>query len=281
MNLDQLLDMLDSEAQNSAYENLSSFESDAAYEVENYLKKQGFDQRKASKMANVAVKRPAFAQPLINAARANNGQGMALLTGNENTRAKMAAQFDIKITRVTANIVENLPFVLFAPQDAENGYRSIINNLPAGVVLTRVRFGENSGFANSLVFTYTSAAGSDDVAVTCNQYPYPSFLQSIAVDMFKLSKMRYGISIAASQTQYDNDFKFVTRSMFGKSSSNSLSVGSFKSPNQFLQDKIDIDGVFDLDKETGILNSIIPTAGFSVTMSMFVEKFYLQNSKGF
>lgn len=281
MNLDQLLDMLDSEAQNSAYENLSSFEQDAAYEVENFLKKQGYDPRRAGKMANVAVKRPSFSQPLVAAARANSGQGMAMLTGNENTRAKMAAQFDITITRVTANIVENLPFVLFAPQDAENGYRSIISNLPAGVVLTRVRYGENSGFANSLVFTYTSATGSDDVVVTCNQYPYPSFLNSLAVDMFKLSKMRYGISIAASQTQYDNPFLFVTRSMFGKVLSNNLSVASFKSPNQFQQDKIDIDGTFDLDKETGVLNSIIPTAGFRVTMSMFVEKFYLQNSKGF
>lgn len=281
MNLDQLLDMLDSEAQNSAYENLSSFEADAAYEVENFLKKQGYDGRKAGKMANIAVKRPAFAQPLVQAAKANGGQGMAMLTGNQGTSGKMAAQFDIKITRVTANIVESLPFVIFAPQDAVNGYRSIISNLPAGVSLLRVRSGESDSLPNSLIFTYASAAGNDDVVVTCNQYPYPSFLQSIAVDMFKLSKMRYGISNAALQAQYDNPFLFTTRSMFGKVVQNNLSVASFKSPTQFQQDKIDIDGTFDLDKETGVLNSIVPTAGFSVTMSMFVEKFYLQNSKGF
>jgi len=275
--LDSMLDMLEVEAQNASYVELNSYEQTEAYEVENFLKKQGILPRSAKQMARVAVKNPALKMPVLSAARANGGQGLQMVGGKGMPRA--AAQFDLVVTRDSANIAGALPFVLFGAQDAENGYRQVIDNLTGGTVLTRVRYGENAGFPSSLVFTFTNAAFVDTVTVTCNQFPYPSFLAAMGTDMFKMSKIRYSLSDASQLTQFNQSFEFKVRSMFGKKSADSVSIGAYKDPRQYQNGIIDVDGIFDMDKETSILSSIIGVAGFSVTISAFIEKFFRQNAK--
>jgi len=279
MDLDNMFDMLENEAGNTGLVQLNSYEESESYEVENFLKRQGYPARSAKQMARVGVKNPSFKNTLLQSARSNNGQGVQMVQSDKGT--KTAAQFDITITRNSANIAGILPFCLFGPNDALNGYRQVMDNLPAGTVLTSVRSGENNSLPSSLVFTFTNGANVDTVTVTCNQYPYPSFLTALNTDMFKASKIRYSISDATQLTQFNQPFDFKVRSMFGKKSADSVSIGAYKAPQQFQNGIIDVDGVFDLDKETTILSSIIGVAGFSVTLSMFIEKFYRQNAKGF
>lgn len=280
--LDELLDMLEMQSRSNDNYTLSSYEEDESYEVENFLKRaQGIPTFQARKMAVAAVKNPVALQKIRQQMAKNSGRGAMQIEANANQPAA-AAQFDIVITRNSANIAETLPVVLFDPQDAANGYRAIVSGLlPAGTVLTSVRYGENLSQPNALRFTYTKGVDVDTIDVTCPQYPYPALLNSAITDLLRLSKIRYSISDTAQLSQFSNGHAIVQRTMFGKKSENALSIGAYKRPDQFQTGIIDVDGVFELDKETGILLSINASAGFSVTISSFVEKFYRQSAKGF
>jgi hypothetical protein len=279
MDLDILLDSLAQEAEYGGNYQLDSYEADEAYEIENFLvSRRGIRRGKARKMAATAVRRPAFKRPMQTAARSNGGQGIVSITGNRNTPVS-AAQFDVNIKRVTANIAQDLPFVIFGQQDSKNGFRKVIDNLPTGVTLTSVEIGEVQGEPEKLIFTYTENANVDTVEVTCNQYPYPSFLEAMSTNFFRMSKLRYQLSDSAQLSQFNNDFSVTTRSMFGKRSANSISINAYKDPKQFQAGIIDVDGEFDLDKETSILSSIINVAGFEVNLAMFIEKFETKTAK--
>lgn len=274
MDLNTLLDSLASTTENSGNFSLNSFEESEAYEIENLLVRQGVSRSAAKKQSRVAVKRPAFKQPLQQAARANGGQGIKVLGGGMNTPS-FSAQFDIKVRRVTNNIAGvALPFVIFAQLDAKNGFRQIMNNIPAGITLTSVDCGESDGAPDKMIFTFTNANGLvDTVEVTCSQYPYPSFLEAMATNKFRASKVRYGISDIAQQSQFNNQFLITTRSMFGKTTTDSISISSFKDPNQQQTGLIDVDGEFGFDRETGILSTINGVALFEANLSMFIEAF--------
>ena len=100
------------------------------------------------------------------------------------------------------------------------------------------------------------------------------------VDLFRLSKIRYTISDTTLTDQFQKQFKVVERSLFGKVNTNAISVSAYKDPRQFQAGIIDLNAVIDIDSETCILTSIRPTAAFSVTLSIFVEKFDKFNSHG-
>ncbi len=280
MDLDLLLDNLAREADEygSNYQ-LDSYEADEAYEIENFLvSRSGIKRGRARKMGAVAVKRPAYKRPLQQMARSNGGQGIVSVSGSRNTPVS-AAQFDINVKRVSANIAQDLPFVIFGQQDSKNGFRKLMDNLPTGVVLTSVEMGESDGQPEKLIFTYTEQANVDTVEVTCNQYPYPSFLEAMSTNFFRMSKLRYQLSDSAQLTQFNNEFSVGIRSMFGKKSADSISINAYKDPRQYQAGIIDVDGVFDIDKETAILSSIIAVAGFEVNLAMFIEKFERRNAK--
>lgn len=280
--LDDLLQLMEEEANSSSNYTLSSYEEEEAYEVENFLvRNQGMGKFQAKRMSHAIVKNPVALRKVQKQMSKNAGRGAFTIEANDNQPAS-AAQFDIVITRNSANIAQALPVILFGTQDALNGYRALVSGLlTGGTVLTSVRYGENVSQPNALRFTYTNGGVSDTIDVSCPQYPYPSMLTSGITDLLKLSKIRYSISDTTQLSQFSNGHAIVQRTMFGKKSENTISIGAYKRPDQFQNGIIDVDGTFDVDKETGILMSINASAGFSVTWSMFVEKFYRQTSKGF
>ena len=265
--LDRLIDEISQEAGN-----LDEMDS---YEVANYLKRKGVPTSKANSIANSMTNQMTSRQE----ARASVGKGSVLgMYASEGTPTS-SAQFDIVITRNSANIVGvDLPVCIFGPLDLENEYSQVIT-LPTGaaVIVT-------SGYANdrrdALRFSYTVGANTDTVDITCQQYPYPSFIKATMVDLFRLSKIRYTISDTTLTDQFQKQFKVVERSLFGKVNTNAISVSAYKDPRQFQAGIIDLNAVIDIDSETCILTSIRPTAAFSVTLSIFVEKFNKFNAHG-
>lgn len=280
MNTDSLINQLLSEADVAGGYTVQAYEMEEAFELENYVKRaHGLTPVQARKVAAKAMQRPAVKAQMMQAMRQNAGQGaVSIQTGN----VQAAAQFDITAKRITANIASALPVPFFGALDLENGFTNLLN-LPAGVTLSDMNIGTTKGvaFANKLELEFTDGVGTDTVEITSSTYFYPSLLKSTITDLLKLSKMRYSISDTTQIAQFSQSLNVVSRSMFGKVNSNNISVGAFKQPNQFQQGIIDIDGEIEVDKETSIQTAIIPVVGFSFTLSMWVEKFFRQNAKGF
>lgn len=175
------------------------------------------------------------------------------------------AQFNIKIKRLTSNIPLSLPFALFAPQEAENGYQDLLSVTGGTLIVT----GDNT----KKIFTWTVGADVDAVEVTCPTYPYPSLLFASALDRLNVAKVRYSLGDATKVAQFDEDFTIVSRTLLGARSENKVSVGAYKRPEQFQSGIVDVNAGFGLDKQTAIINSIINAgAVFEINLSLFVPK---------
>lgn len=299
-NIANVLQALQGEANAPSMYELSSYEAEAAYELENFIVREGLlaNRNEANRVARVISQKPNIRAAMLTASRGAGGgnprvapQGLESLGGGNpgNPYPMSAAQFDITVRRLTATIAQPLPVVLFSAQDAQSGFPNLLpQQLPAGVTVTGVRFGVNgigaAPFATTgdrLVIQYTDAAlNTDAIEITSSNLAYPSLLQSAAVDLLRISKIRYIISDAAQQTQYAQAMGLVMKNMFGVQKTNPLSPASFLDPRQFQAGVRDIDGTFNIDKETGILTNIIAVPNFQFTLSMFVEKLYAQTAKG-
>jgi hypothetical protein len=282
-------------AGNAGFENFDG-NGTQGYEVamyENFLTKQGMDPARARTVAREAVNKPGMANAISNAIRIEGGSNadgagiraaigpaFAPTPGNSITAAKTT----ILVTRPTAAIAGiSLPFAILGAADSEDGYRKVINSsaqLPATVALTSVRFGENAGFPNSLVFTYTQGANVDTVVVTMPTCPYPVFLRDTITDLMEINKIRMKISNSALLAQFDELFTDFQHSPFGPVNTNPVTPSDFQSPEQFQQGIVDIDLLFAKDKEGGFVGSIIASAGFQISFGLFIRKFYRQSAKG-
>lgn len=190
-----------------------------------------------------------------------------------NTEERAVAQFDITAKRLTANIPQDLPFVLFGFLDFQSSYNGILNTLASGLTLV-VDGGVHDGQPEKVRFIFTDAfANTDTIEITCNQTSYPTFLFGTSDDYFRLFKIRYSISDVLAQDQFAKECKVINRTMFGLKNENSISITASKSPEQFQSTIVDLNYEIEVDKQTNIKHILRQQANFSVTFSMFVEKF--------
>lgn len=214
---------------------------------------------------NLDGRMSAGAQRAMNAIKATGN------LGSSRYQFPFVAQFDVTITRLTTTIAQDLDFVVFGVRDAENAFANVVS-LGTGTTLG-VRYGANVDEPSRLKMLYTNGANNDIVEVKCSQYPYPSLLSASLVDRFTLSGIRYSISDTTLTDQFSKKFNTYFRTMFGKNESNSISLASFKNPEQFQSGIIDVPVTWDVHSESGIVGAIRQTAGFTVTLSLFVSSY--------
>ena len=190
-----------------------------------------------------------------------------------------AAQFDVIVTRNTATINAALPVALFGIVDLEGAYRSVLNNLPAGVTLTSVT---NSN--GNIIFTYADGAGhTDTITITCNQIAYASFIRASQTDPMVVKAIRYIVASNALD-QFSQNFQFVKRSIFGNDDRMNVTPTTYLSPDQFQQNRVDMGNVkgsevfATLDKETSI-NIGVLNAATSFTLSFFISAYDKLNAR--
>lgn len=186
------------------------------------------------------------------------------------------AQFDIVITRNTANITQDLDVAILGFTEILSGYRGFINPVTGGTVAV------TGGIYNTLPdryrFTHTLGLNTDTIDVTSPTHPYPSLIQSSGFDVYRINNIRYSVSDnAIADAQFNNQFLFRKRSIFGLEKSNPVSPVSFRDPMNNLNNIIDIPVNVTLDKETCIVlsmtqNSEVATA-YETTLSFFVTFF--------
>ena len=212
-------------------------------------------------------------------ARAVATQGLRNVTrdpvpGNPNMR-DAAAQITINVRRVTANIAQALPYVIFGAGMASNGYRRLIGGLlTGGTVLTSVEVGESDGEPEALVLTYTNGVDVDRVEVTCNAAPYPEVLESTITDQLYLDRVRLRISNPTLQAQFDSDIFVPVRNMWGTQNSRTFSPGAFISPEQFREGIVDVNLGINIDKETAIQSLIIAQPNFTYSHVLTARSFH-------
>ena len=229
-----------------------------------------------------------FGMPIAQARAAVQASGsVGIATGAPAAFANAKAQFDLIIKRSGATVLSGgapcaLPFALFGSLDALSGYKAVLaTELPAGVTISNVQYSVYSGiaFGSKLTFTYTDGTHSDTITITCNQIDYPVFLESINRGLFEMNKIRYTISDVTQLAQFDNGMFTKFRTMFGKTGSDQISVGSWKDPKQFQNGIIDMDITVPVNGESSLITSLNPVDGLQITLSGFVHKYNHGNGK--
>jgi hypothetical protein len=186
-------------------------------------------------------------------------------------------------------------FFLFGRSDFESGYTRMNTEFPqvGGNWVYGIPFTYGSGFPfisedgvltvldatayNSLskgdvVIPYTLTTGGVNyvclVVIHCNNTQYSALLSATNSDKFVLNMIRY-IVADAYVDQFNNEFKFVNQSLFGKRSVDTISPTSNKNPEQNQIGIIDVPVEYGVTKETG-LGSYIDYNVILVKLSIFV-----------
>lgn len=275
MNIDSYLNDLAGESYDNTLGNydatLSNEQSFDALEVENYFytakrKPRGV----ARQMAERVVRQPGVLNKVKESMR-QDGYRAGFEPSGAAVGQGLSAQFDIQITRLTADIPSDLPVPIFGAYDIASVYNGVLTQ-PSGVSIIGLDVGK-IGSETEVVITYTNGIDSDKVIITISQYDYPSFLQALLASRFTVSNARYSVSdtSALGIQQLTKPFNTIERSMFGAYVQNNIPLSSSKSPFQFQNGIVDILGTFNITAQSTWVLAFQPNAGQQVTISAFVS----------
>lgn len=206
-------------------------------------------------------------------------------TAHRGTQGKPIASITAVVKRVSANISESLPFVLFGRNSANTFYDDVIKSpvLPAGVTLSNVTIGETFANRGKVIFEYTQGAAVDTVEVflKSNTLTYTQLLSYLYTNMFEINKMKLKLSSIAGNalTQQDNPYSIFKSTMFGKSEGNETIPTDWKLAQQNENGILDVDMTAKFDQQTGLLGSIIDIVGFQVTHTLMVSAYVANQSR--
>lgn len=253
---------------------LSSDDAYDAVEVENYIASKYRKPRGvARQMADRIVRSPS-AKAQVKQQMRNDGYkaGFEPSGMGGNVGQALAAQFDIKIKRLTATVTDDVPVPIFGAFDIASKYNSILS-LPSGVSISALSIGA-VGTEKQVRITYTKGANNDIVQITISQYDYPAFLTALVGSRFIVSNARYSISdtSATGLQQLTKPFSSIDRSMFGALLKNDIPLSSAKTPYQNQVGIVDINGTFNVTAQTTWVLDFQSLANQEVTISAFVTK---------
>lgn len=189
-----------------------------------------------------------------------------------------AALFTLKVTRVSANINQALPFVLFGWQQSQSQYRSQIQNvLSGGTVFDGLGGGKSAAIADSekVIFSFTNGADTDTVEIESQDgSSYPELLFGSGIVPMRAQKVRISLSDETKSQQFSERLQFGNKTLFGLEKSQSLTPNSQKSPNQFQAGIIDLLSTpVDLGASVFLQSKIIAEQSFSLALTFEVSSF--------
>lgn len=255
---------------------LSTEQAYDAVEVENYIAvKHNKPRGTARQMADRIVRSPSALNQVKDDMR-KNGYRAGFEPSTTNAGKNLAAQFDLKIARLTNTITSDLPVPIFGAFDIQSKYNAILQ-FPAGVSISGIDIGK-VGAEKYVTISYTDGTHTDKVNISISQYDYPNFLTALVGARFIVSNARYSISDTSSfgLQQLTKPFNSVERSMFGALLQNNIPLASAKTPYQQQVGIVDINGTFNVTAQTTWILNFQASASQEVTISMFVT----QSDKG-
>ncbi len=183
---------------------------------------------------------------------------------------------NLTITRVSANINQNLPFILFGAADYTAGYISTFNGLLTGLPGTISVAVSYSNLTGNVIFTYTDSdsEASDTITVSnLGNINYAAFLASMNQNYFKTRYMLISISDENyNLTQFAQPLFYGELSSLGNKQANQLVFRSRTNSWQFRKDRVEV--VMPEQKivpSFSFAMSIIPVASFSIGFDIFMS----------
>lgn len=270
----------------SNYDNTLNFDYDGtlneseaydAIEIENFLYTAKRRPRGVARAMSEKIVRNPRALMNVKEEMRRSGIQAGFTPSTTSSGQGLAAQFDIKIQRLTANIDASLPVAIFGAFDSASAYKAVISQfMPAGTTLTDLIIG-GVGNETTATFEYTKGADVDTIVVSLGQYDYPSFLEALKSSRFMISNARYSVNDTTAQglAQLTQTFKSVDRSMFGAYLQNDIPLSSAKTPYQNQNNIVDINGTFAVTAQT----SWVLLFG-SVAQEVVISAFVAQANKG-
>lgn len=188
------------------------------------------------------------------------------VTGNISAHGNIQGNtFDIQIKRETTTIAAALNVPIFAAMYKESLYNVLTSQFSGEARITGVALDSATG---GLRFTFTLGVNSDTVLVTCNQVPYSVLLDASKFDRMKIGFVRYTLNNAANLGQFSELFGYASKSTFGRNSSDTVNVPSYKRPDQFQNGIVDVPFSFDVDKQSGLIVGMMAGQVQSIVLSM-------------
>lgn len=142
--------------------------------------------------------------------------------------------------------------------------RSLYNNLDANALAFLL--------PGDVVFPFSSGAANTValVIVRCIQVPYAALLGALNSDKFVMNMIRYIIPDAATISQYQNNLGIYEQSIFGKLKVDNVAPNTYKQPENFQTNVIDIALKKGIDKQIGI-GTYVNFDCVLVGLSLFVQ----------
>ncbi len=240
--------------------------------------------------------------PLVSPTSKGVGAELANLRGNPRFSAQFDISVDITYYDVTGaavltpaallaaapTLATQLAFPVFGNSDFSGGFKLwqeryplslwILSNANSGIVGINgatVPTGSIAVTSGDLLVTWLATVAANDYQATlrvrCRQVAYGTLLGSISSDRFVVNNIRYLIADATKVAQYDNQIGLLRQTLFGKVSNDFVSPASFKRPEQFQINVVDIPLRKGIDKET-ILASYVNYDAVALTWSIFVMR---------
>lgn len=158
--------------------------------------------------------------------------------------SKGGAQFNIDVTRNSTNLAVGLPVILWGFYEYQSSYTQVLT-LPSGISCS-VAPAPNK---TDLRFTYTDGDATDTIDVVCQELPYLNLLTASGRGLIELSKIRVSVPSDSQLIQFNQKLETNRRSMFGKSSSDSIVPQAFKTEMQQQNTIISLPVTYVIDEE--------------------------------
>lgn len=248
-----------------------------AVEIENYIATVERKPRTtARRVAERVVRNPA-AVAAIKQKMQRAGFAAGFTPAGIGGGAPSVANFDMVITRSSANITSALPVPIWGAFDVSSGFQGVLGSyLPAGVTVDDLVVGGVGADSTRLAITYAKTVGgskvTDTLYISLNQYDYPSFLTGLTTSKFLISQIRLTIAdtSATGLSQLNQTFDYVERSIFGAYRKDSFPLNSAKSPFQYQNGIIDINGTFNVTAQNSWVLMFQDNVDQTVTLNFSV-----------
>lgn len=198
--------------------------------------------------------------------------------------------FTLIVTRLTANIAQNLPMPVFAALHDASGYTSFLQGiLPAGVTIT----GQNGLYHNASQalhiggitdITFSDGVGTDTLQLTCQQINYKVLLSALLSDSIKAHTVKLSVP-TGQEAQFAAPIFIIRATGYGYDSKDSITPETHVDQYQQLGNIVTIGKnsltpinfpPFSRDQGLGVMMS--PVVGLSMTMTFSLSERFLQTT---
>ena len=181
----------------------------------------------------------------------------------------MIGLINIGIQRLSSNINQNLPVVLFNANDFLSGYAQSLRGLiPTDIVVTSQTELNNTG---NILFRYQLGVNVDRLVASCNEIPLTTLVQNTYTNKMKIKNLEYNLNdFSFAPRQYLQKINLITGGIFGKKVTDSFTPNMYRNDMQKIEDSINIPLNLDITPNNGLALFMFSSSQ-TINLSLTIE----------